>query len=422
MLFTLLISQWCLSQNYTEYVTGNTNDVNTSHEFGICLMGGATESDDAMRWFLQKAQGGDVVVLRASGSDGYNNYFYSELGITINSVRSIVINNAAGAIDPYVLDKVAKAEAIWFAGGDQFNYVSYFKNNTLEDALNTFINTKQGVIGGTSAGMAILGNYYFDAANGTVTSATALNDPYDPKVSLGYNDFLEIPFLEDVITDSHYDDPDRRGRHSVFMARFAQDNGARSFGIACDEYTAVCVEADGTAHVYGEYPTYDDFAYFIQANCVANYAPEDCSSEQPLHWVGTNDALKVYKVGGTVNGENFFDISDWENASGGEWQNWYVQNGNLMTSAATNPQCGTLSLEEIETVDIDIYPNPFSNVINISSNNFEFEAQLFDVNGKELLVYFNAYNQINTQDLAIGIYFLKLDIGDGQKTFKIVKE
>src|SRR5690606_8926785 len=109
------------------YATGSSTDVTTNHQSGICLMGGATESDPAMVWFLNKADGGDVVVLRASGSNGYNNYFYSELGVTINSVTTFVIHNAAGAIDPYVLQKVTNAEAIWFAGGDQFNYVNYFK-------------------------------------------------------------------------------------------------------------------------------------------------------------------------------------------------------------------------------------------------------------------------------------------------------
>src|SRR5690606_18563749 len=153
---------------------------------------------------------------------------------TINSVRTFVIDNEAGAIDPYVLQHVANAEAVWFAGGDQYDYVTLFKDNAMEDALNNFISVKQGVIGGTSAGMAILGNYYFTAENGTVTDAQALGNPYHSRMTLGYNDFLQIPYLERVVTDMHYDDPDRRGRHTTFMARFATDHGLRPFGIACN--------------------------------------------------------------------------------------------------------------------------------------------------------------------------------------------
>lgn len=229
--FLILLIEFSFGQGYTEYLTGSSIDVDTAHEFGVCMMGGASENDDAMAWFLNKANGGDVVVLRASGSDGYNNYFYSQLGVTINSVRTFVISSEEGATNSYLLDKVEKAEAIWFAGGDQFDYVSFFKDNAMEDALNNFVNVKGGVIGGTSAGMAILGSSYFSAENGTVTNAQALSNPYHNRMTLGYDDFLEIPYLDQVTTDTHYDDPDRRARHSVFLARYAKDNTSRAFGI-----------------------------------------------------------------------------------------------------------------------------------------------------------------------------------------------
>ena len=58
-------------------------------------MGGASENDEAMKWLLQKANGGDVVVLRSSGGNGYNNYLYSELGISDNSVETLVITSVA---------------------------------------------------------------------------------------------------------------------------------------------------------------------------------------------------------------------------------------------------------------------------------------------------------------------------------------
>ena len=119
ILLSLLIPLFGFSQGYTSYFTGNTTNIMTTPEFGVCLMGGATENDNAMRWLLQKANGGDIVVLRSSGSDGYNDYLYSELGETVNSVETLVITSVEGATNPYVLDKVANAELIWFAGGDQ---------------------------------------------------------------------------------------------------------------------------------------------------------------------------------------------------------------------------------------------------------------------------------------------------------------
>lgn len=420
LIITLSI-QFGFSQGYTEYLTGSSTDLVVTPDSGICMMGGASESDEAMVWFLNKANGGDVVVLRASGSDGYNDYFYSQLGVAINSVRTFVVDNEEGATSGYLLDKVEKAEAIWFAGGDQYDYVSFFKDNELEAALNNFVNIKGGVIGGTSAGMAILGSAYFSAQNGTVTNTQALGNPYHSRMTLSYNDFLEIPFLENVITDTHYDDPDRRGRHSTFLARYTTDNNLRAFGIACNEYTAVCVDVDGKAYVFGDYPTYEEHAFFIQTNCTTSYLPENCSPNNPLNWMRDNEALKVYKVPGMTSGENYFDLSDWQSGSGGEWQNWYVNNGTFMTATTVNPNCNDLLSVDDMTLEIaQVYPNPFSNQITIETNSEKLNFEMFDVLGKQVNVN-TVSNKIDTTSLEHGIYFLTVINETSRQTFKLIK-
>jgi len=418
IVFSVQIS---FAQGYTEYATGSSTDVAVNPDSGICLMGGASENDEAMIWFLNKANGGDVVVLRASGSDGYNNYFYSELGVTINSVTTFVIDNEAGATNEYVISKVEKAEAIWFAGGDQYDYVSYFKDNALEDAINNFVNIKGGVIGGTSAGMAILGSAYFFAQNGTITNAQALSNPYHVRATLGYNDFLEIPFLENVITDTHYDDPDRRGRHSAFLARYATDNSTRAFGIACNEYTSVCIDSDGKAYVYGDYPNYEEHAFFIQSNCTTTYLPETCTTGSPLNWIRNNEALKVYKVPGMTSGVNYFDLNDWQSGSGGVWQNWYINNGTFMTSAGVNPNCSdVLNASNFNIATVSVYPNPFNAMITIQSEHSNLSFKMFDVSGKQIAIT-SSTNTIDASSLKSGIYFLKVEDQNGVKTFKLIK-
>ena len=420
--FVFFTSALAFSQNYTEYITGSSADVTTNHEFGICMMGGASENDNAMIWFLNRANGGDVVVLRASGSDGYNNYMYSELGVSINSVRTFVIDNEVGATDPYVLDKVMNAEAIWFAGGDQYNYVSYFKDNAMEDALNIFINSKRGVIGGTSAGMAILGSVYFSAENGTVTNAQALSNPYDNRVALGYNDCLEIPFLEGVITDTHYDDPDRRGRHSAFLVRFATDNNSEVRGIACNEYTAVCIDEFGVASVYGDYPNYPEYAYFLRSNCAEDFLPETCESGQPLTWNQGGEAIRVAKIPGTQSGQNFIDLGDWSYHEGVQWENWVVNTGSFANASTTDANCDLLGVTESVFADINVSPNPFTNYIKISNLEYEYEATMYDVLGNNIDVHYSEYNKIDTSRQASGIYFLTIDLGDIKQTFKLLKE
>lgn len=425
-LLCTLLTQLVVSQNYTEYATGSSTDVDTNHEFGICMMGGASENDNAMIWFLNKANGGDVVVLRASGSDGYNDYFYTDLGVAINSVTTFVINNEAGAIDPYVLDKVANAEAIWFAGGDQFDYVSFFKDNAMEDTLNNFINTKQGVIGGTSAGMAILGSGYFSAENGTVTNAQALSDPYHNRMTLGYNDFLEIPFLEHVITDTHYDDPDRRGRHAAFLARYATDNNTYALGIACNEYTAVCIDNFGRAYVYGDYPNYPEYAYFLNSFCTfedeQDFLPENCVPGQPLTWNINGEALQVVKIPGTPNGDYYTYVSGFGFGNPYEtfWENWSVNTGSFSTTSTTNPYCDLLGVSEYQRGTISVRPNPFQDVISIESQLVNFDVKLYDSFGKQVAKFQNQA-QIDTSNLASGLYFMSVSSEGLQETFKLIK-
>ncbi|MCO6483852.1 MAG: cyanophycinase [Flavobacteriales bacterium] len=334
-----------VAQPYTSYFTGSPVDVSPAPLGGTCMMGGATEHDGAMAWFLQRANGGDVVVLRASGSDGYNDYLYSVLG-GINSVETIVFNQAEAAAHPYVLERIDRAEAIWFAGGDQWNYVSYWRGSPVAGHVNQAIAQRNVAVGGTSAGMAILGSHYFTAQNGTVSSATALADPYAPSVTVSDVPFLVVPFLHHVITDTHYDDPDRRGRHTVFLARMAADQGIRAQGIACNEYVAVTIDPGGTARVWGEWPDYQEYAFFLRVNCVEPAAPETCMPGQPLTWQRDGQAVKVYKVPGLMQGGNWFDLNDWMTGSGGSWEHWTVQAGSFSAQPGTAPACdGSVSID-----------------------------------------------------------------------------
>ena len=402
------------AQGYTSYFTGNPTNITTTPEFGICMMGGATEHDNAMIWLLEKANGGDVVVLRSSGSNGYNDYLYSELGVAVNSVETLVITSVAGATNPYVLDKVANAEMIWFAGGDQWNYVSYFKDNALEDLLNAHINVKHAPIGGTSAGMAILGQHYFSAQNGSVTSAQMMANPYNTNATIGSGDFLSVPFLENVITDTHYDNPDRRGRHAAFLARLKVNN-PRVFGIACNEYVAVCIDDAGIARVFGDYPAYDEFAYFIQSNCnmAADSVPEVCTPNTPLTWTYDGQALQVYKVPGTMHGSNLFNLTDWNSGSGGTWQDWSVQNGSLVTVNGIAPAC-ELGIPDYSD-GVIVSPVPFDGYLSINGI-YDASVSVYDAQGRKVFEKrVDDASHIDTRSLGSGIYLVVVE-KDGKKT------
>ena len=420
-LLLLFFTSSFFAQGYTSFFTGNTTNITTSPLAGTCLMGGATENDNAMKWLLQRANGGDVVVLRTSGGSGYNNYFFSQLGIAVNSVETLLITSAAGAVNPYVLDKVSKAEMIWFAGGDQANYVNFFKDNAMEDVLNAHVNEKQAPIGGTSAGMAILCGRYFSAINGSVTSAQALANPYASNITLGTNDFLSLPFLSNVTTDTHFDSPDRRGRLTTFLARRTTDSGLVSYGIACNEYTAVCIDAAGNARVFGDFPNYQEFAYFVQTNCVVPFVPENCSSGSSLTWNRNNEALKVYKVAGTQTGVNTFNVSNFMSGTGGSWENWTANNG-VFASTAGMPIVCLLNTNTFNKDDFKVYPNPAENELYVEGVE-NAELLILNMQGQIVLkIQLNSDKKIDVSNLKSGMYMLNIIGAKSSLTYKILKK
>ncbi len=419
--YILLLSPiFGIAQNYTSYFSGNPTDMITTPKGGVCLMGGASEHDNAMKWFLEQANGGDVLVLRTSGSNGYNDYMLNQLGVNINSVETIVCHNASASQETYLHDKIKNAEAIWFAGGDQWTYISYWRDTPVDSLINIAINERKAVIGGTSAGMAIQGGFYFSAQYGTVTSATALNNPFNTAVTVSNEPFLQNQFLEDVITDTHYDNPDRRGRHVTFLSRIMNDHQIVGKGIACEEYTAICIDTLGLCKIFGEYPAYDEDIYFIQPNCeLVDMAPEVCSSSLPLTWNHGGTALKVYHAKGTLTGVQTFDLSDWKTGSGGIWEHWSVDGGVLNINSGTSPQCNTGGLSEITNSNTLIYPNPNdSGQINLASEDSSIE-EVTDLKG-HVIPFIKLGNSYEILSEEKGIYFVTLNTVLGKQTVRFV--
>jgi cyanophycinase-like exopeptidase len=405
------------SQSYTYTFVGDTTEVTPTTQFGICMMGGATENNSASTWFLNRSGGGNIVVIRASGGSGYNSYFFSDLGVTVQSVETIVFNNASAANDPFVLRRLQQAEAIWIAGGDQYLYESYWKNSPVRDILNNHVNVKQAPIGGTSAGMAIQGSHYFNAENGSITSAQALSDPYHPNLTIRTN-FLTLPFLENVITDTHYNNPDRRGRHATFIARSAHDNQQAFFGIAADEYVAICIDDTGIAKIFGGYPNFQDYAYFIRMNC-SNSMPETIQSGTPLTWTADNDALLVYRANATSNGSSTFNLNTWSSGNSGQWLNWTINSGALNSVNGTAPEC-SLGLTDIDTNIFDVYPNPASTVLNLKVKGQLLFTQLINNEGQVILRGTDEIMDVST--MTPGIYMVRVVTTKGSQTKKVILE
>lgn len=304
-------------------LVGDPADVTRATSGGNALVGGGPDVDAAMKWMISKSGGGDFVVIRATGTNAYNSYIYG-LG-TVNSVETLLINSRTLANDALVEATIRGAEALFITGGDQANYVNYWKGTKVEEALNYLRNVKQVPVGGTSAGCAILGGTYFSALVGTITASEALDNPYNRLLTLGHNDFLTQPYLSNVITDTHFNNPDRRGRLTTFLARMNQDYNVVGRGIGVDESTAVCIESNGTARVFG---TGTGTAFFLSQNGLA-YKPEVCANGSRLDWYRHRQAVLVSKFVGTKDGSETFDMVNWRAIAGGVHQYYYVNRGVL---------------------------------------------------------------------------------------------
>jgi beta-aspartyl-peptidase (threonine type) len=171
----------------------------------------------------------------------------SEWGPVV-SAETITFHNRDASADPRVLKALREADGIFLAGGDQANYVRYWKGTGVQAALDAHVKANRP-IGGSSAGLAILGHYSYTAFDGgSMESKVALADPFDSGVTLE-DDFLHVRNLETVITDTHFSARSRLGRLITFVARLHSEKNPHVIGLGVDEKTALLVDADGTARI-----------------------------------------------------------------------------------------------------------------------------------------------------------------------------
>ena len=288
---------------YQYTVVGNPADVVTSTSGLLVLQGGGTDVDENFVRMGARSGGGDFVVIRASGTDAYNPYIYDLC--SCDSVATIVFKNRNAVSDPFVIETIRNAEALFIAGGDQSDYVKLWKGTQIEDAIH-HVAAKPAPVGGTSAGMAIMSEFLYSAmSNSSLTSAEALANPFHRDLTLD-RDFLTLPKLGGLITDQHLQERDRMGRTVTFLARLVRDGWtAQGRAIAADRETALHVDpTTGAAQVFTT-PTHPTpFVYFL----TTPGPPEICEPGIPL----TYRNVAVYRIGPG----NSFDLTRWRGTGG----------------------------------------------------------------------------------------------------------
>src|SRR5208282_1088322 len=225
----LLTACFAQAAAYQYFRIGNKNDIQAQPAAGTAMMGGGSDLDVAFRWLCQKGNGGDFLILRASGDDDYNSYVNGLC--KLNSVATLIIPDRRAAQDPAVAEIIRQAEVVFISGGDQGHYIRDWKGTPVEDAINANVAAGKP-IGGTSAGLAVQGEFVYGALGdkpdgNDLASSDVLPNPYCERVTL-IRGFLKIPHLQNLLTDSHFAKRDRMGRTLGFLARIMQDGWSKS--------------------------------------------------------------------------------------------------------------------------------------------------------------------------------------------------
>jgi cyanophycinase-like exopeptidase len=303
----------------------NWVDKDVAGQGGVMLVGGGTTPLSADTWFGEHANGGDIVII----GNGYTQEDFEERvnerfdqfgGIgTFHAIDAFSFDveptddltqfakDVAANRDGYgheFLAKLRGAEAVYFLGGDQWPYVQLLQAPGLAaDIISGGNNGEREhgsgsvTVGGTSAGLAILGQYVFTSefarTGPDISSAELLENYYTSRFYQGgkpsiTDNVLSLKGMGEVLTETHFTDdgkssivsvlrPDgiaetrnifRLGRFLSFMGAVVADPSGLGRpivnGLAVDNNTALCVDNEGLAKVHGTKYVY--FASFEGAN------------------------------------------------------------------------------------------------------------------------------------------------------------
>ncbi|MEN8927704.1 MAG: T9SS type A sorting domain-containing protein [Flavobacteriales bacterium] len=124
--------------------------------------------------------------------------------------------------------------------------------------------------------------------------------------------------------------------------------------------------------------------------------------------------------------KEYFNFDGGGNLGGPHYTNLRCYSDNLCDTNFNSYPCDFISYNSLNenflNSKIQVIPNPVTDFLNINSDELEIlSLQIFDIQGKEIIIQNISLTQLNVSSLKKGIYFLKANTKQGIVTKKWIK-
>ena len=210
--------------------------VDRSRHSRLLVIGGAERYGPGgtaiLRRFVELAGGPAtelIVIATASAEPDVLEAEYASLftGFGAGRVRALRLENRAQANDPAVVAALATATGVFFTGGDQVRITTVLGGTRTDSALQTLVQAGTIVLGGTSAGAAMMSGTMIVGGDGRGVARDSV------RTGPG------LEFLPGVLIDMHFAERGRLNRLLSAVASYPHE-----LGLGIDEDTAILAEGD----------------------------------------------------------------------------------------------------------------------------------------------------------------------------------
>ncbi|HNW58297.1 MAG TPA: cyanophycinase [bacterium] len=217
-----------------------------AHRGYLMIIGGGDKPMDAMQEFVNRCQGQSILIITSASEDPieYGTFLTGQLrqcGAEQITMRHII--EPAVANSDSIVALIDAAGGVFFTGGDQDRLMNRVGHTRAEQALDRLYFERGGIIGGTSAGAAVMSEVMItgnELVNKDSTNIFHSIQAKNVETKRGFG------FVKNAIIDQHFM---MRKRHNRLIGVVLEHPGLPGIGI--DEEGAILVYPDGHFRVYG---------------------------------------------------------------------------------------------------------------------------------------------------------------------------